>query len=222
MVKSGSLGAGALGLAILTAMWTSPAAAGDLLFARERTWFATVTGAQWAETRLPLLPYNIVTGNLHISDTYLVSASVNTVVVPDFAIPLPLTDLRFIGNSVEIEGKIVQHFGLDDNTEAALAIVLRSGEIPLWENASVNVAWANGLSYAFTAPEFEKGTGGVRGVDTIPLQYYLGLESEWTLDTRNHWHFVTMLHHRSGIYGLISPRKTGSNYIGAGLRFDFE
>jgi hypothetical protein len=48
----------------------------------------------------------------------------------------------------------------------------------------------------------------------------MGLETEFTHESTPNAHFFLKLHHRSGIYGLISPRKTGSNYIGAGLRWD--
>ena len=201
---------------------STPAAAGDLLTARDRTWFGTLAGGQWVDSRLPEFPYNLVTGGLVFRDAYFVSGAVSRVIVPDFAIPLPFTGSRLAGNSLEAEAQLTQHFGLEHMTEATLAVALRSGEIPLWEGLHFNVGWANGLSYAFDHPDFEVGRGGVRGVDSVKLQYYMGIDSEWTAEAAPRVHFLTQLHHRSGIYGIVSPQRTGSNYIGAGLRFDFE
>jgi hypothetical protein len=35
------------------------------------------------------------------------------------------------------------------------------------------------------------------------------------------WSVPVRIHHRSGVYGLIAPRKVGSNFITIGLRRDF-
>jgi hypothetical protein len=47
--------------------------------------------------------------------------------------------------------------------------------------------------------------------------YEVELTHEWL----KNWHFVLNVHHRSGIWGVIAPQKTGANYIGGGIRFDF-
>jgi hypothetical protein len=204
----------------LVALAAVPAGAGDLLSARDRDWIIGLHGAVWAETQLPKLPYNIVTGNLRFRDAQLLQLSLSRVIVKDFSVPLP-GDLSLNGNSVELQVIGAQHFGLEDHQEVVAALNLRSGEIPLFGDVSFNFAWANGLSYALQPPKLERGPGGLRGVDTRQFQYYMGIEQEWTFARDARWHFVTMLHHRSGIYGLISPQKTGSNYMGAGLNIDF-
>ena len=202
-----------------------PASAGtanaaDLLRARDRDWILGLGVGVWAESPLPLLPYNIVTGNLKFKNAQLAQISLSRVLVHDFSIPLP-GDYALTGNSLEVQVIGTQHFGLETDQEGVLAVVLRSGDIPLWGGASVNIAWGNGLSYAFERPKLEKGPGGKPGVGSRHLQYYMGLESEWTFSPGARWHLTTMLHHRSGVYGVISPRRTGSNYMGGGINIDF-
>lgn len=198
----------------------NPAAAEDLLGARDREWVIGLHGAVWAESQLPLVPYNTITGNLKFRDAQLAQITIGKVLVNDFSIPLP-GEYVLNGNSVELQAIATQHFGLQDHQEGVIAVNLRSGEIPLFGETSVNLSWANGLSYAFERPKLEKGPDGIQGVDSRHLQFYMGFEQEWTLQEGANWHFVTMLHHRSGIYGVVSPRRTGSNYMGAGINFDF-
>ncbi len=202
------------------ALAASNASAKDLLRARDRDWILGFGVGVWAESQLPLVPYNIVTGNLKFKNAQLAQISLSRVLVHDFSIPLP-GHHALSGNSIEAQAIGTQHFGLETDQEAVLALVLRSGNIPLWGGVSVNIAWGNGLSYALQRPKFEKGPGGKRGVGSRRLQYYMGFESEWTFLPDARWHLTTMLHHRSGVYGVISPRRTGSNYMGGGINVDF-
>lgn len=174
----------------------------------------------WAESRLPRLPQNVVTGKIRFDDSYIFGAAISYVPIKRFDIPL-LFGLSLPDNSLELEGQLVKHFGKQDHLEGTAAVVIRSGEIHPFEKLSFNVAWANGLSFAFSDPAHELGTTGKRGVDTRRMQYYMGIETEFTHSALPDFHLVTKLHHRSGIYGVISPSKTGSNFIGAGLRWDF-
>ena len=187
---------------------------------RQRVWYASLIGAQWGEVRLPQFPIKAVTGDIPFRQSYLAAAGIGRVIVPRFDIPIPFTGVGLVGNSLEIEGQVVRHFGLQEHWEGTAALVLRTGELRLWGGASLNIGWANGLSYAFSDPKYEFGPGGVRGVDSRRLQYYMGLEAEFTLSQLPNVHLLAKLHHRSGIYGVISPRRTGSNFIGGGLRVD--
>ncbi|MEZ0167557.1 hypothetical protein [Microvirga sp. TS319] len=197
-------------------------AVADTLGTRDRTWFLTVVGAQWIETRLPAFPYNAVTRKLRADDTYFVSGSASRAIVPQFSTPVSTTGWALSGNSLEAEVQLVKHWGFQDHIEGTAALVLRSGEIPVIEGLSFNVAWGNGLSYAFADPGYEFGPDGARGVGSRRLQYYMGFETEWTHTSLPKVHLVTKLHHRSGIYGIISPQRTDSNYLGAGVRVDLD
>lgn len=188
---------------------------------RSRDTFGSLYASKWVDTSLPAFPVNLVTGDLRFRKPYFVAAGVNRVLVRDFAVGVPLTGIVLRRNSLELEGQLVRHFGGQDHVEATAAVVARSGEVGLFSGTSVNFALANGLSYAFSKPDFEQGPGGVRGEGSRHLQYYLGVEAEFTPSRVSRLHLVARLHHRSGIYGLISPRRTGSNFLGGGVRFDF-
>ena len=188
---------------------------------RSRDSFGSLYASKWVDTSLPAFPVNLVTGNLRFRKPYFIAAGVNRVLVRNFAVGVPLTGIVLRGNSLELEGQLVKHFGGQDHVEATIALPARSGEIGLFSGASVNFALANGVSYALSRPDFEQGPGGVRGQGSRHLQYYLGLEAEFSPSRASRLHLVAKLHHRSGIYGLISPRRTGSNFLGAGVRFDF-
>lgn len=181
---------------------------------------ATFTG-QWANTRLPLLPYNLATGQLTFADSFLQSMVVSRLIATR-DMEIPLVGLQFPDASIELEGTFSAHSGLQDHQEITLGIMMRSQDYRLPNGGRYNVGWSNGLSYALEPPNYEYGVGRVRGVDTVQFQYYMGLEAEY-MDPR--WERASVflrLHHRSGIYGLISPSKTGSNIIGFGVRFHFD
>ena len=207
--------AGALAL-----MATSTAALAEGDRQRTRDTFVTVYASKWSDIALNAFPLRLVTGDLRFRPTYFVAVGVNHVVIPDFTIHIPATGIRLRKTSLEVEGQLVKHFGIQDHIEATGALVVRSGEIPIGKRPSLNLAIANGLSYAFERPKYELGPSGKQGVDSRYLQYHIGLEAELTPSPQARVHLVAKLHHRSGIYGVISPRTTGSNFIGAGLRFD--
>jgi hypothetical protein len=197
------------------------AAVDEPLLLRQRTFHLSGYLSHWVNSNLPPFLYNAATGKLTFADAYFAAVGGATVVVPRFDLILPGTSFGLRGNSIEIEAQGVKHFGFQDHVEGTIAAVVRSGEVPLFGGLSVNVAWGNGFSYAFSDPDYEKGPDSIRGVDTRRLQYYMGFETEFTHASEPDIHLVAKLHHRSGIYGVISPQRTGSNYIGAGIRFDF-
>lgn len=180
---------------------------------RDRTGHLTGFVLAKADSRLQRVPDRLVTGRLDFERAYLGSIAASRVLIPRFT-------LLGRGNSLEIEGQFAQHFGNQDNAEATAALVLRSGQLGVFGGVSINGAWGNGVSYAFSNPRQERGDGGIRGVDTEKFQYHMSFETEITDASAPDIHLVLRLHHRSGVYGLISSDRTGSNYLGAGLRFD--
>jgi len=120
---------------------------------------------------------------------------------------------------MELEGTASVHSGLQSHLEATIGIMLRTRDIDLRSAGYLNFGWSNGFSYALSSPEYEYGRDGARGNDTVQLQYYMGFELEYAPPTwGDRVSLFARLHHRSGVYGLISPSKTGSNIIGAGIR----
>lgn len=172
---------------------------------------------RWTNSRLPTFPYNLVTGRVTTEDAHLFGA-IGAWRVYDFSLPLPGA-ARLDGFSFELEAGLFKHTGLQRHGEGTLALVLRTGQIPLFSGLSFNLAMGNGLSLAFSDPAYELGPSGRRGVDTRRLQYHMSFEAAFSHAAAPQLEVFARLHHRSGIYGVISPRRTGSNFVGGGVRF---
>lgn len=176
--------------------------------------FGLYTG-KWADTRLPYLPYNIATGRLTFSESYLQSLVVSYHFHTKDLF-FPGTKFGFPNARFELEGTAGLHHGLQSHPEVTLGMMVRTKNKNFGSFGHVNFGWANGLSYTLEAPRYEYGRDLVRGQDTIRFQYYMGMEAEYGHLSWNRTSIFARLHHRSGIYGLISPSKTGSNVIGVG------
>ncbi len=114
---------------------------------------------------------------------------------------------------------VVKHHGLQDNLEAGAAYMLRTPDAHLGM-LGVNFAAGVGLSYAFDEPTYEDGPED-NPEERYRLQLLALFELEWRLSGIEHLSFVTRTHHRSGVYGVIAPRHVGSNFLAAGVRWEF-
>ncbi len=182
----------------------------------ERRWHATGYVSRWVNTDLLDVPSRAVTGNLSFSDTNFAGVGLSRVVVPSFSIPLPFSDFAFRGNRIELEGQVLKHFGGQSHWEGTLALMFRTGQIPLGGGLEANLAIAEGLSVASERPRFE----GAVDVRPSRVLNYLAFEAEFSHASAPGVSFITRLHHRSGVFGLIAPKKSGSNFIGVGIRID--
>jgi hypothetical protein len=201
-------GAACVGLSLLV----GPAAAQGI----ERQWHLTAYGSRWVNADLLEIPERSLTGSLTSEDAHFVGAGLSRVIVPSFSIPLPGTDFAFEGNRIELEGQVLRHFGEQSHWEGTIALMFRTGQIPLFGGLSVNLAFGEGLSYASERPRLE---GSFR-VEPTRFLNYLAVEAEFSHASLPGVYFVPKIHHRSGIFGLIAPKESGSNFIGAGLRVD--
>lgn len=188
---------------------------------RASVWSVALYGGVWTNSTLPAFPYNLVAGKLTFENAQILSLIVQRNLM-DFDFGVPGTNWRLNGFSLQGEWTLDKHAGLQDHVETTAALVVRTGEISLGRHASMNMAWSNGLSYAFQAPKWELGPSGLHGVDSRHLQYFMAFETAFTPKSNQNLSAFVRLHHRSGIYGVISPRRTGSNYVGAGLRWTFD
>lgn len=182
----------------------------------ERSWHLTLYGSRWVNADLLAIPERVITGRLTTEDAYFVGAGVSRVVVPSFTVPLPGTELALRGNRIELEGQVLRHFGGQSHWEGTLALMFRTGQIPLFGGLSVNLAFGEGLSYASERPRLE---GSFR-VEPTRFLNYLAFEAEFSHASLPGVYFVPRIHHRSGIFGVIAERESGSNFIGAGIRVD--
>jgi hypothetical protein len=201
-------GAACLGLCLMG----SPAAAQG----SEREWHLTAYGSQWVNADLLEIPEFAVTSRLTSEEAYFVGAGLSRVIVPSFSIPILGTDFAFRGNRIELEGQVLRHFGDQSHWEGTVALMFRTGQIPLFGALSVNLAFGEGLSYASERPRLE----GSARVEPSRFLNYLAFEAEFSHVSLPGVYFVPKIHHRSGVFGLIAERESGSNFIGAGIRVD--
>lgn len=190
---------------------------------RNRLFYATVYGDLWAHTNLYTLPLEAAQRDLRTADAYFVGVGVGYALIPSFSVPLPFCACFVRGLSLELEGKFGRHFGLQDHSESVLVLMLRSPQLQLFGGFSMNAAVGEGVSYAHSLPKFEGSIAAEGPGAAGPRQFlnYLAYEVELTHERLSNWHLVLNVHHRSGIWGVIAPQKTGANYIGGGIRFDF-
>lgn len=128
--------------------------------------------------------------------------------------------LRYLNaKQVDSEFTLVKHIIGQTHWEGNWALGLRTGPLMPSDYGSLTFHVGNGFSYALEKPTFEKGADDVRGEGTHQFQYHMTFELAYSLPQTHKWTIATRLHHRSGFYGAISPRKTGSNYIGVLVRY---
>lgn len=177
---------------------------------------ASFYAARWGEFNLPAFPLRLATLDIPLRDAFFVGAGFAYVLVPNFDFPFGLFTAS--GCDLEIEAQVLQHFGSQRHAEVSTALVIRTGNATLFDTIDLNFAFGEGLSWALAKPRYEKGPEGRRGDDSRHFQNHLMFELEFTLRSVPRTHLVLRLHHRSGVYGLISPQRTGSNFLGIGLR----
>lgn len=112
-----------------------------------------------------------------------------------------------------------RHHGLQQNWEADAAYALRFHRQHV-SLLSVRFGVDLGLSYSLGRPAYEDGPSGDPD-RRYRFQHYGAYELEWGLAPAPRVSLVTRIHHRSGIYGVIAPRRVGSNFMTLGLRYSF-
>ncbi len=199
------------------AVWggLSPAFSGDHLN------HLTITHGVWAETDLPDLPGKLLTGSLDFKESYYVGLTYGRTLVDGFTIPVPFTQIRFKGWDLELEGSVLKHYNIQSHWEVASAFVIRTRQFTPLDFLGWTFAGGFGFSYALEEPALEKGPDGIPGEDSEHFQSHIVIEWDLFYPPYDRLHLIARVHHRSGIYGLISPQKTGSNFLAAGIRLDF-
>ncbi|MBU8546382.1 MULTISPECIES: hypothetical protein [Roseomonadaceae] len=184
----------------------APAAA---MTTRDRDWFVTAYRGQW------MSPRGLIGGDFDVQDAHFTSLAVSHVLLPELRLDLPLLGRLLDGGSLELEGQLGLHAGLQHHTEATLALAWRSPDLSLPGPMRLNLAVAEGVSYALARPAHE---GAVNGLRRRKFLNYLAFEAEFTHAALPDLALVPRLHHRSGIFGVIAPQRSGSDFIGLGLR----
>ncbi|WP_372616714.1 hypothetical protein [Falsiroseomonas sp.] len=198
-------------LAALCLVWLVLPAAAE---ARDRLWHATLYLGQWVSPSE--FTRSIGAGDDALGDGYFASVLASRVLVRELRTDLPVLGPLIDGGSIELEGQFGQHFGLQRHAEASLALLWRSRELRLPFSAmQLNLAVAEGLSYALSRPTYE---GVVNERSPQKFLNYLAFEAEFSHPDWPGVSLVPRLHHRSGIFGLIAPQGSGSDFLGIGVR----
>ncbi len=184
-------------------------------------WFdsATVYVAQGADHNLTELPGKIVTADINWDKSYFTAIAAGKTRGTLGASMASLDGTPFGAISHGYEVVLVKHRGLQSNLEAGAAYMLRTPTAYLGP-VGVNFGTGAGLSYAFGTPSYEDGPKNEPDRH-YRLQLLALFELEWRLRDVKDISLVTRVYHRSGVYGLIAPRNVGSNFLAAGLRFQF-
>jgi hypothetical protein len=183
---------------------------------RDRKWFATVYAGQWFSVHEPSATQRQGSQDAGFQKSYFASVLLNHVLVSELRTEWPLISSVIAGSSIELEGQVGRHFGLQDQGEVTLALLWRSRDLPVpLTNGRFNIGIGEGLSYALARPTYE---GLAHDQEPRKFLNYLALEAEFSHPLLPNVSIVPRLHHRSGIFGIIAPRGSGSDFIGIGLR----
>ncbi len=121
--------------------------------------------------------------------------------------------------SWELEGQIGRHFSGQDHLETNLAVFHRWRRFPWSDYVGTTLAIGSGLSYAFEDPPLEEANPSNDG--TTGLQFYLGFDATLAPPSWERLSILFRIHHRSTVAGLFGNVDSGSNYLTAGIRYEF-
>lgn len=179
----------------------------------------TVFQAVGLDTTLPGLVPNLFSGDLETKPDWFTALAVKGAIIDRVQLGWSWTDCWMGPLEWEVQG--VRHYGTEDYWESTAALILRTRDLVMGDLLAVNVAVGDGMSYAFTDNANEKGSSQVYGEDTYQLLNYLVLEAEWSAPSWRHLSVATRIHHRCGVWGVVAPAYSGSNYLSVGLRYGF-
>lgn len=135
------------------------------------------------------------------------------------AISYVVADLKRV--RLEWENNVTKHYRMQDHWEVNTALVGRWMRFPWDDWLDTRLALGSGLSYAFEVPYLEPRTTLGRG-ESARLLHFMIVEKEFALPNHPQWSAFARIHHRSGMFGLFSGVRGGSNFMGLGVRYRFD
>lgn len=121
---------------------------------------------------------------------------------------------------VQVAGNVTVRYGKNEDTiyEFDPYLMFRWANLPWNKYLNTSLALGEGLSYDTSYPAIEKR----QNTNNKRLLNYLMFEATFAPPTHPRLQLVARIHHRSGCYGLYRAGNTGSNVVGAGLRYLFD
>jgi hypothetical protein len=117
--------------------------------------------------------------------------------------------------SLEVEGQVVRHFGVQDHWEFNLPAGARWHRFPWNDRVETTVAFAVGPSYATRRPSFEVELEG----ESTRLLFHWFIELT-VGPPRAEWAVALRLHHRSSGFGSLADAG-GVDALAMGIKFRF-
>ncbi|MBW1893737.1 MAG: hypothetical protein JRI91_08600 [Deltaproteobacteria bacterium] len=117
-----------------------------------------------------------------------------------------------------------QNSGYSTHEEYNVLLILRWLKFPWNRYLITSFAFGEGLSYATKEPPVEINQHAINhGLDYNSSKFlnYLLFEITFALPQLSEWHAILRVHHRSGMFGTMNGVSGGSNFIGAGIKYDF-
>jgi hypothetical protein len=118
---------------------------------------------------------------------------------------------------LEAELNVGQHWGMQNHQELNALISHRWRRFPWDHYVDTSLAVGMGLSFASRHPPLEERE---EQPPAVRRQAYMMNDIEFSRVENPDLSLFLRIHHRSGIYGLISDSR-GSNFVGIGLRSSF-
>lgn len=202
-------------------VWLSLAAFPAILLAAEAEHPPQLTAyfGQGADANLVDLFPKALQGELEMENTRLYALGYFQLFTTPGLLQKAFDFLLIPNTRTGFETVVGKHQGLQHNWETDVAWQLRFAPLrlgPLDIHPSVGL----GFSYALGRPTYEDGPEN-NPEKRYRLQNFNIYELEWSLPAASRLALVTRIHHRSGMYGIIAPRRVGSNFLTLGLRYSF-
>jgi hypothetical protein len=212
MIKASSI----LLLAILAMIFSTPVI---LAAEPEHSPQFTLYAGRGVDSNLVDIVPKAFKGELEMDDTYLYAIGYfHPLTTPGLL--QTIFDFLWIPNTrTGTEAVVGRHHGLQENWEVNAAWQLCFAGLRLGP-VGIRPGVGLGLSYALGTPTYEDGPKG-NEEKRYRFQNFNTYELEWSAPDASRLSLVTRIHHRSGIFGIIAPRRVGSNFLTVGLRYSF-
>jgi hypothetical protein len=179
----------------------------------------TLYAGQGVDSNLIDIFPKAVKGDLDWDDTWLYAIGYFQPLATPNLLQSVFDLLRIPNTRHGVEGVLGRHHGLQENWEVDAAWQWRFAG---WSVGPLAIRPGVGLgfSYALGTPSYEDGPKD-NEEKRYRFQNFNTYELEWSAPDTSRLALTTRIHHRSGMYGIIAPRRVGSNFLTVGLRYSF-
>ena len=128
--------------------------------------------------------------------------------------------VRNLCGVIQIAANVTVRQGNNEHTiyEFDPYMIFRWANWPWNHYVTTSFAFSEGVSYDTSIPAIERKNNNT---NTRRLLNYMMFEATFARPSYPELQFVLRVHHRSGMFGLYHAGNTGSNDIGAGIRYLF-